>query len=186
MWKPMAPALLLISAAGCGAGADNDAGKDVEMNDSTTVAQFVLTSSDIKDGQPIDPVYTCDGNNQSPQLSWREAPPGTRSFALVVDDPDAPSGTFHHWGAYDIPGTTRSIARGQAVGTQAVNDGGKSGYMGPCPPKGHGPHHYHFKLYALDVDKLGLPEGAKIPDVESAARQHQIGFAEIVATYERK
>ena len=181
MWMRLAAALLLTGAAGCGGTKE-----DKSVNDSTTVAQFALASSDIQDGQPIAAVYTCDGSNQSPQLSWDEPPPGTKSLALIVDDPDAPSGTFHHWGAYDIPGAVRSIPRGQTIGTQATNDAGKRGYMGPCPPQGHGPHHYHFKLYALDVDKLGLPEGAKIPDVEQAAKQHQVGMAELVATYERK
>ena len=162
------------------------------MNDSTTVAQFTMTSSDIKDGQPIPAVYTCDGANQSPQLSWPEPPPGTRSLALIVDDPDAPSGTFHHWGVFNMPDTRRSIERGEGNGgsntnfVQAVNDAGKSGYMGPCPPKGHGPHHYHFKLYALDVDKLTLSPDAKIPDVESQAQQHQIAMAQMTGTYERK
>jgi hypothetical protein len=186
MWTRFALALLAISIASCGAGAGNKAARDNAMNDSTTVAKFALASSDIQDGRPIPAVYTCDGAHQSPELSWDDPPPGTKSLALIVDDPDAPSGTFHHWGAYDIPATTRSIPRGEAVGTQATNDGGKSGYMGPCPPEGHGPHHYHFKLYALDVGKLGLREGAKIPDVEAAAKQHQIAKAELVATYERK
>ena len=187
MFKQLAPALLLTALASCGA-----AGKDNQMNDSTTVAQFTISSSDIHDGQPIPAVYTCDGANQSPQLSWPEAPPGTRSFALVVDDPDAPSGTFHHWGVFNMPDTRTSIERGEGNGgsntnfVQAVNDGGKSGYMGPCPPKGHGPHRYRFKLYALAVDKLTLPPDAKIPDVEAQAKQHQIAMAEITGTYERK
>jgi Raf kinase inhibitor-like YbhB/YbcL family protein len=162
------------------------------MNDSTTVARFSMSSSDIKDGQPIAPVYTCDGADQSPQLSWPEAPPGTRSFALVVDDPDAPSGTFRHWGVFNIPDTRTSIDRGEGNGgsntnfVQAVNGFGKSGYGGPCPPKGHGPHRYRFKLYALDVDGLKLPPDAKVEQVEQAAKEHQIAVAEITGTYERK
>jgi Raf kinase inhibitor-like YbhB/YbcL family protein len=187
MMKNLAPALLLTALASCGS-----AGKDNAMNDSTTVAQFTMSSSDLHDGQPIPQVYTCDGADQSPQLSWPEAPPGTRSFALVVDDPDAPSGTFRHWGVFNIPDTRTSIQRGEGNGpsntnfVQAVNSSGKSGYMGPCPPKGHGPHHYHFKLYALDVDGLTLPPGAKVEQVEQEAKRHQIAMAEIVGTYERK
>jgi Raf kinase inhibitor-like YbhB/YbcL family protein len=187
MWKMLKPALLVTALASCGA-----AGKDNAMNDSTTVAQFSMTSSDIQDGQPIAPVYTCDGADQSPQLSWPEPPPGTRSLVLVVDDPDAPHGTFHHWAVFNMPDTKRSIERGDGNGgsntnfVQAVNDSGKSGYMGPCPPRGDGPHHYNFKLYALDVDKLTLPADAKIPAVEEQAKQHQIAMAEIVGTYERK
>jgi Raf kinase inhibitor-like YbhB/YbcL family protein len=182
----------MLALAGCGAGGEGNAGRSNAMNDSTTVAQFTMTSSDIKDGQPIAPVYTCDGANQSPELSWPEPPAGTRSLALIVDDPDAPSGTFHHWGVFNIPADQRSIARGAGNGgsntnfVQAVNDSGKSGYMGPCPPKGHGPHRYRFKLYALDVDKLTLSPDAKIPEVEQQAKQHQIAMAEITGTYERK
>ena len=147
---------------------------------------LVLTSTAFAPGGKIPAQYTCEGRDVSPALAWTGVPESAKSLALIVDDPDAPSGTFHHWGAYDIPASTRSIARGQAVGPQATNDAGTSGYMGPCPPKGHGPHHYHFKLYALDVETLGLPTGAKIPDVEQAAKQHQIARGELVATYERK
>jgi Raf kinase inhibitor-like YbhB/YbcL family protein len=119
-------------------------------------------------------------------LSWGEPPAGTRSFALVIDDPDAPSGTFRHWGVFDIPASARSIGGGQRVGTEVTNDFGKSGYGGPCPPEGHGPHHYRFKLFALAVDKLDLSSKAKIVDLENAARQHALARGELVGTYERK
>ena len=155
------------------------------MNDSTTIAQFAMTSSDIEDGRPIDAVHSCDGADQSPQLSWDEPPAGTKSLALIMDDPDAPSGTFRHWGAFDIPPTAREIPRGQSVGKQAVNGFGKPGYGGPCPPPGHGPHHYRFKLYALDVDGLTLPAGATVEQVEAEAQRHQVGLAELTGTYER-
>jgi Raf kinase inhibitor-like YbhB/YbcL family protein len=105
---------------------------------------------------------------------------------LVIDDPDAPSGTFRHWGVYDIPASARSIGGGQRIGTEVGNDFGKTGYGGPCPPKGHGPHHYHFKLFALDVDKLDLAPGAKVVDVENAARRQAIAEGELIGTYERK
>jgi len=192
MLRSFKPALLMLAMAGCGAGGNGTAGKDNAMNDSTTVAQFTMARSDIKDGQPIAAVYTCDGANQSPELSWPEPPPGTRSLALIVDDPDAPSGTFYHWGVFNIPATQREIARGAGNGAsntsfvQAVNGFGNSGYGGPCPPKGHGPHRYRFKLYALDVDRLTLPPDAKIPEVEQQAQQHQIAVAQITGTYERK
>ena len=162
------------------------------MNASTTVAQFSMTSSDFREGQQIPAVFTCDGSNQSPELSWPEPPHGTRSFALVVDDPDAPSGTFYHWGVFNIDGNQRSIQRGAGDGSastnsvQAVNSFGNIGYGGPCPPKGHGPHRYRFKLYALDVDKLALASGAKIPEVEQQAQKHQIAIAQITGIYERK
>jgi Raf kinase inhibitor-like YbhB/YbcL family protein len=180
MWKRLAPALLLTVLASCGA-----AKEDNQMDDSATITHFAMTSSDIEDGQPIPAVHSCDGADQSPQLSWDEPPAGTRSFALIMDDPDAPSGTFRHWGAYDIPATTRDIPRGEALGRQAVNGFGKPGYGGPCPPPGHGPHHYRFKLYALDVDGLTLPADAKVEQVEAEARRHQVGLAELTGTYER-
>jgi Raf kinase inhibitor-like YbhB/YbcL family protein len=155
------------------------------MTENATITQLGLTSGAFEEGQPIPQQFGCDGADQSPPLAWGEPPQGTKSFALVVDDPDAPGGTFRHWGAYDIPATARSIPAGEAVGTQAANDFGKSGYGGPCPPEGHGVHHYHFKLFALDVEKLDLPANAKVADVERAADAHAIGRAEIIGTYER-
>jgi len=175
MQRGAIPALILAAAAaGCGARSDK------------AVAQFNLTSTAFQDGGTIPAQFTCDGPGQSPPLAWDEPPPGTKSFALVLDDPDAPSGTFDHWGAFDIPASTRSIAAGQAAGTQAINGFGMPGYGGPCPPKGHGPHHYRFKLIALDVDRLGLQSAAKVGDLERAAGQHLVGRAELTGTYERR
>ena len=181
MWKLLAPALLATALASCGA-----ARKDNQMDDSSAITRFALTSASFRDGQPIPMEHSCDGSGQSPALSWDEPPAGTKSLALVVDDPDAPSGTFRHWGAYDIPLATRSIAAGEAVGKQAMNDGGKIGYMGPCPPKGDGLHHYRFKLYALDVAALNLPPNSKIEQVEAKAQMHQLGLAQLTGVYDRK
>ena len=154
--------------------------------ENATLTRFEISSSAFQPDGPIPVQYSCDGANRSPALSWGEPPAGTRSFALIVDDPDAPSGTFRHWAAWDIPASTRSIAVGEAAGKQAVNGAGKSGYMGPCPPPGHGVHHYHFKLYALDTMSLGLAEGAKVEEVEKAAEKHALGRAELVGTFERE
>src|SRR6184192_2542656 len=163
IWKGFAPALALAALASCGAKNhatnESNGGSAVE---NATLTKFSLTSDAFQEGQPIPKQYTCDGANQSPALSWGEPPQGTKSFALVIDDPDAPSGTFRHWGAYDIPASTRSVAAGQKLGTEVMNDMGKPGYAGPCPPPGHGVHHYHFKLFALDTDRLGVPTNAKI------------------------
>jgi Raf kinase inhibitor-like YbhB/YbcL family protein len=187
MWRTFAPALLIAALASCGAGNSStnqiDGGGPV---DNATLTKFTLTSDDFQDGQTIPEVHSCDGADQSPALSWDEPPAGTKSLALIMDDPDAPSGLFRHWGAYDIPSTTHSIQRGQAVGKQAVNSFGKSGYGGPCPPTGHGPHHYQFKLYALDVDGLTVPADAKVEQVEQEAQRHQIGMAQLTGTFERK
>src|SRR4029078_2771236 len=154
--------------------------------DSATLARISLTSDAFAEGQPIPTQYSCDGANKSPALPLGEPPPGTKSFALVIDDPDAPSGTFRHWGTYDISAAARSIASGEKAGTEVKNDAGTLGYTGPCPPPGHGLHHYHFKLFALDVDRLNFSADAKVADVENAASAHAIGQGELVGTYERR
>ncbi len=183
----IAPALVLTALASCGASNHaanrSNGGSSVE---NATIAKLNLTSSAFQDGQPIPTQYTCDGAHERPALSWGGPPAGTKSFALVIDDPDAPSGTFRHWGVYDIPSTARSLGGTQWIGTEVTNDFGKPGYGGPCPPKGHGPHHYHFKLFALDVDKLDIAAGAKVADVENAAARHAIAKGELIGTYERR
>jgi Raf kinase inhibitor-like YbhB/YbcL family protein len=183
----IAPALAFITLASCGSGsrADNQL-KGERTVENATATKLQLTSDAFQEAAPIPAQYTCEGADQTPTLHWSEAPAATRSFALVLDDPDAPSGTFRHWGVFDIPASTRSIGGGQRIGTEVMNDFGKLGYGGPCPPKGHGPHHYHFKLFALDTEKLDLPTSAKVADVENAARKHAIAEGEIVGTYERK
>ena len=154
--------------------------------ENATLTKLQLTSDAFQNGQPIPTQFTCDGANQTPMLHWGDPPSGTKSFALVIDDPDAPSGTFRHWGVFDIPASARSMGGGQRAGTEVNNDKGTSGYTGPCPPNGNGAHHYHFKLFALDTDKLGLSPNAKVLDVENAARQHAIAEGELIGTYERK
>ena len=181
----IALALALAMLASCGNGATREMNGGAPV-DHPTVIKLSLSSDAFREGQPIPTQYSCDGDNESPALSWGEPPAGTKSFALVIDDPDAPSGMFRHWGAYDIPASTRSIDSGQRVGTEVDNDGGKPGYTGPCPPKGNGVHHYHFKLFALDTDKLGLGPDAKIADVEDAARKHSLAQGELIGTYERR
>ena len=183
----MAPALALAALASC--GASNRAANDTQEGgnvESATLAKLGLISDAFQDGQVIPTQYTCDGADQTPVLTWGDPPSGTKSFALVIDDPDAPSGTFRHWGVFDIPASARSIGGAQHVGTEVTNDFGKPGYGGPCPPKGHGPHHYHFKLFALDTDKLEIPSGAKVKDVEDAAAKHAIARGELIGTYERR
>jgi hypothetical protein len=144
--------------------------------------QLRLSSAAFPSGGSIPARFSCDGPDQAPPIEWSGAPQATRSFALVVDDPDAPAGTFHHWGVFGIPAAAHSVAGGTAV----TNDFGKSGYSGPCPPKGGGMHHYHFKLFALDTDKLPVSAASKVADIENAARSHAIAQREIVGTYERK
>lgn len=185
MWKRLAPALLVTALASCGAS-NHSANQGGGTVDNTTLAKLDFTSDAFQEGQPIGAQYTCDGAGKAPALKWGEPPAGTKSFALVVDDPDAPSGTFRHWGVFDIPASARSIGGGERTGTEVTNDFGKPGYGGPCPPKGHGPHHYHFKLFALDTDRLGLNTDAKIADIEREAEKHAVGRANLVGTYERR
>ncbi len=148
-----------------------------------------LTSTAFADGDRIPIRFTCDGDDISPPLAWSGAPAATRSYALVCSDPDAPGGTFYHWAAFDIPARTGGLAErclpGSTALRQAINDFGKKGYGGPCPPRGHGPHHYHFALYALGADHIEAPSAVHCRDIERAAKVHAIESAEIVATYER-
>ena len=147
-----------------------------------------LVSTAFADGAAIPRRFTCDGENLSPPLRWSDAPAGARSFALLCDDPDAPAGTWHHWAAYDIPPDTTTLAENAAQGTkmkQAVNDFRNSGYGGPCPPPGHGPHHYHFRLLALSTDHLRVETSASCRDVEREARKFTLAEATLVGWYER-
>jgi Raf kinase inhibitor-like YbhB/YbcL family protein len=152
---------------------------------------FQLKSPAFAQGDPIPRKYTRDGDNLSPPLEWSDPPPKAKSFALVVEDSDAPSGTFHHWGAYDIPADKTRLpegiggsAKGDSLG-MTRNDFGRTGYDGPEPPPGHGPHHYHFRLMALDVPSLEQDATASVDDLWQAARDHMIAEAELVGTYVR-
>jgi len=147
-----------------------------------------LDSSAFADGAAIPRRFTCDGENLSPPLQWSGAPEATRSFVLLCDDPDAPAGTWHHWAVYDIPPAVTEFAVNAAQNAemkQAVNDFRKVGYGGPCPPHGHGPHHYHFRLLALSMDYLQAKANASCRDIEREARKHAIAEAILVGWYER-
>ena len=134
--------------------------------------------------------YTCDGADCSPPLSWTGIPAAAKSLVVLCDDPDAPGGIWHHWAAFDIPPTLTSLPEDFANAPvasvhQADNDFGRSGYGGPCPPPGHGVHHYRFRLIALGVPRLGLRSGASCRQVELAARRHAIAEAELIGMYSR-
>src|SRR5947207_8775218 len=111
---------------------------------------FQVRIEAFPEGGAISKAYTCDAENISPALSWSGEPPETKSFAVIVDDPDAPSGTFTHWLLYDIPLSVHSLPEKSASteGVAGTNDFGHSRYDGPCPPEGHGPHRYYFKVFA--------------------------------------
>lgn len=134
-------------------------------------------------GKPIPDKFTCEGEDVSPELILRDVPPNTKSLVLIVDDPDAPHGTFDHWVAWNIPGDTKNLKEGVALAQQGKNGFGNIGYNGPCPPPGK-PHRYFFKLYALN-SLLTLSSGATKNMVENAMQGHIIGQAELVGTYQR-
>ena len=184
--QAMALVLAGMCLASCRSGARSGTENQANRAMATAVeSKLSLTSSAFRNGRPIPQRFSCDGYNQSPPLQWGEPPEGTKSFALTIDDPDAPSGTFRHWAVFDIPPATRSMAAGDRIGVQGMNDKGMPGYTGPCPPQGNPPHHYHFRLFALSVEKLGLAPTAHVKEVEDAAEKHAIGQAELIGTYQR-
>ncbi len=153
---------------------------------------FKIKSPDFTDGGSIPRKFTCEGEDLSPELTWENPPAGVKSFALIVEDPDAPMGTFTHWVIYDLPGTLKKLNRG--IGNEArlkdnikhgLQDFGRTGYGGPCPPKGHGRHRYYFKLTALDVETLGLSEGASKGDVLMAMKGHVLAETAAMGVYQR-
>ena len=151
---------------------------------------FSLSSSAFQPGTEIPKQYTCAGADQSPALTWVDAPKGTKSFALIVDDPDAPVGTWVHWVLYDLPADTMQLPQGVAAeetlasgAKHGVNDFRRVGYGGPCPPPGK-PHRYFFKLYALDAATNLKPRASKA-DVLRAVEGHVLGQAELMGTYKR-
>ncbi len=160
-------------------------------------SKLELTSS-FKDGQPLSPIHSWKAENVPPTLTWSHIPEGTKSFVLIMDDPDAPdpkvpgkTKTWVHWVVFNIPATvtgiTESLGRKRTLPdgtTQGINDFGKIGYDGPYPPVGKA-HRYFFKLYALD-SMLKLSAGSTKEDVEAAMEGHTLGSAQIMGTYARK
>jgi len=151
---------------------------------------FTLSSQAFRSGAEIPRQHTCDGADQSPPLSWTGVPSGTQRFALIVDDPDAPVGTWVHWVVYDVPSDATQLPQGVPKSErlsnstqQGTNDFRKIGYGGPCPPPGK-PHRYFFKLYALDAP-TGLKPRATKADVLRAVEGHVLGQAELMGTYKR-
>jgi Raf kinase inhibitor-like YbhB/YbcL family protein len=143
-----------------------------------------LTSPAFADGAPIPRRFTADGDDVSPPLTWNETPDGTRSLAVVVEDPDAPRGTFTHWLAWDIDPRAHALREGDAGDAkEGANGFGEEGWRGPSPPKGK-PHHYVFRLLALD-EPLGLPDGATREEVDRAIDGHVLAETRLVGIYGR-
>lgn len=139
-----------------------------------------LTSRAFGHNETIPRKHTCQGEDVSPELTIAAVPEGTRSLALIVEDPDAPGRTFDHWIVYDIPADTGTIGEGGAPGTAGRNDFGNTAYGGPCPPSGT--HRYFFRLYALDT-RLDWPEGRSKHDLQEAMADHILDQAELVGRY---
>jgi Raf kinase inhibitor-like YbhB/YbcL family protein len=164
------------------------------------LAGFVLTSNTFAEGGRIADAqvynsFGCTGGNQSPDLSWSGAPEGTKSFAILMYDPDAPTGSgFWHWLVYNIPAESTALApgAGDTAGTalpagtvQGRTDFGSLGYGGPCPPPGSGDHRYYFRVHALKVDKLELPEGATAALLGFNVNANTLATAQLVGIYSR-
>lgn len=151
---------------------------------------FELTSTAFAHEEAIPPRYTCDGDDISPPLAWGDPPAGTKGFALIANDPDAPMGTWVHWVVYHLPPSTRRLpeaypreAQGADGTRQGRTDFGRTGYGGPCPPGGT--HRYFFTLYALDA-MLTVPPGATAQQLDAAMKGHVLAEAALMGTYYRQ
>ncbi len=186
-WKIGVMAMVALGAVvGAGTGA-----KTVEA------AAFTLTSAAFKNNAAVPEKYSfnamgCTGENVSPALEWKNAPAGTKSFALMVHDPDAPTGSgWWHWVVYDIPADATSLPEGATAATlpkgavQGNTDFGKPGWGGPCPPPGSGKHHYNFTLFALKVDKIEVPPGASPAMIGFNAKANAIASAKLTGLFTR-
>ncbi|WP_328395170.1 YbhB/YbcL family Raf kinase inhibitor-like protein [Nocardia sp. NBC_00416] len=165
-----------------------------------SVPSFTLTSADLSDGAPlgndqVSGVFGAGGKDVSPQLSWSGFPAGTKSFAVTVYDPDAPTASgFWHWAVADIPVSVTELpagagSEGGQLPTGAVtlrNDGGFAGFVGAAPPAGHGPHRYFIVVHAVDVDSLGVPPEASPAFLGFNLFSHTLARAVLVGTYEQK
>ena len=156
---------------------------------------LTLSSSAFEHEGMIPAKYTCDGDSVPPPLSWANAPEGTKSFALLMDDPDIPQifkdrngiDSFDHWTLFNISPTTTEILTGGTAGVRGVSGAGKNEYVGPCPPREYEPseHRYFFRLYALDI-QLPLEEGATKQEVLATMEGHVIAQAELIGTYRKQ
>jgi Raf kinase inhibitor-like YbhB/YbcL family protein len=166
-----------------------------QMSNSTdtilTKTKMTITSTAFQNDSTIPQRFTCQGEDLSPVLAWSGAPDGAKSFALLLEDPDAPHGTFIHWVIYNIPATERGLAENFPKrdklpnGTrQGVNSAQQMGYMGPCPPAGKA-HRYYFKLYALDA-QINIPGEATRDQLVNAMQGHILAEGQIMGTYQRK
>ena len=192
--RPFVAALLIAAAACSKTSTTEEATKPVTPRAPATGAEqgsLDLTSAAFAEGGTVPSRFTCQGQDGSPPLAWRDPPAGTKSFAVVVDDPDAPDPkapkqTFVHWVLYDLPADTRSLPEGTTAPPQGAragkNDFGKTTYGGPCPPVGR--HRYFFKVYALDtvMQDIGEPTA---PELMKKIEGHILARGQLMGTYEK-
>ena len=157
---------------------------------SASASELSIKSTAFEANEAIPAAYTCSGDDKSPALTWSGVPAATQTVALIVRDPDAPVGSYVHWVIYNLPANVTALPAGLPTtptltdgAMQGVSGRGTSGYHGPCPPSGPA-HHYHFRLYALDV-KLNLAAGATADEVEQAVKGHVLASADLVGTFAR-
>ena len=148
------------------------------------MTEFVLTSAAFAAGGSIPHRHTCEGEDLSPPLSWTAPPAGSRSLALIMDDPDAPGGRFVHWLSWGIAPDAGGLGEGESGPLEGRNEFGTVGYRGPCPPRGHGSHRYRFRLYAV-AGELGLPAGIGVAELERALSGNVLAAGELVGVYQR-
>jgi len=193
-------AFVIAIAIGCSEGTAGDPTRSTDTVPATRTTDqqegtmgFELTSDAFEDGRTIPTRHTCEGNDVSPPLAWSDPPDGTTSFALIVDDPDAPGRTWDHWLVYDLPRHARELPEGvgpaqrlEHLGeaAQGRNDFGNTGWGGPCPPPGDDSHRYSFRLHALDA-VLGLDPGVAKPALEEAMEGHVLATAELTGRFGR-
>jgi Raf kinase inhibitor-like YbhB/YbcL family protein len=183
-WTLLFPLLLLTTAACRNSALQSAQGPDPSKSG------FRIESAAFKEGAFIPARFSCQGENVSPPLKWTDPPAGARSFVLVVDDPDAPGGTWTHWVVFNLPAQTRAMEENVPKQDELANGGlqgltsfGSVGYGGPCPPPGKA-HRYFFRLYALDT-VLSLKTGATREDVVAALKGHTLGEAQLMGRYKR-
>jgi Raf kinase inhibitor-like YbhB/YbcL family protein len=148
-------------------------------------ARLAVTSTDVRPGAPVPRQFTCDGDDVSPALQWSDLPDATRALVIVVDDPDAPGGTFTHWLALTGRVYRAGVARDEHGMTQGRNDFGSRRYRGPCPPKGKGVHHYRFQVFALDTVLRHATATGTRAGYDRAMKGHVLASGQLVATYGR-
>lgn len=181
---------LMISLGSCQNKTGSDRIDSEADSEGTEKPKLTLTSPVFKDKLKIPERYSCDGEDLSPLLQWNEPPAGTRSFALICDDPDAPGGDWVHWVIYNIPGTQRNLDENipdidqfENGIRQGRNDFRRIGYGGPCPPPGKS-HRYFFRLYALDV-VIGLEPGTTKSELKKAIKSHILAETHLMGKYQR-